>query len=219
MRWTANRKKAISESRMFAGKVVAEAFNQANRKPGVLVQSSAVGFYGPLGDERVDENFPNGDDYLSNVCREWENATQSVEALGIRRIIVRTGLVYNREAGIFPLLKLPFSLFVGGKLGTGRQYISWVHIDDVVGAIRFLIDHQQANGIFNLTAPLPLTNLDFSKTLGAAMKRPAVFPLPSFVMKLALGEVSTLALDGQRVLPNRLLEAGYSLITPIWRLP
>jgi NAD dependent epimerase/dehydratase family enzyme len=182
MRWTESRKRAIVESRLNAGAAVDEAIQAVNDRPKVLVQSSAIGFYGPLGNE---------------------------PELGVRRIVLRTGLVFSRDGGIFPLLKLPFSLFMGGPLGSGKQVISWIHIDDMVSAIRFLIENQQTQGIYNLTAPNPVTNKEFSLALGAAMKRPSFVPVPGFAMKLTLGEVSTLALDGQRVIPRRLLEAGY----------
>jgi uncharacterized protein (TIGR01777 family) len=118
--------------------------------------------------------------------------------------------VFSPTGGIFPLFKLPFSLFVGGRIGSGQQYLSWIHIDDLVNAIRFLVDHEGAQGVFNATSPTPVKNTDFARALGKAMRRPAFVPVPSFVLKLALGEASTLALDGQRVMPKRLLEAGYS---------
>lgn len=210
MRWTTKRKIQILESRLNAGKNISEALKSTNKKPKVLIQSSAVGFYGPMADELVDENTPNGNDFLAKVCREWEDSTKSVESLGIRRVVIRTGLVFSERGGILPLLKLPFSLFIGGPLGNGKQYLSWIHMDDVVNGIRFLMDNEGAQGIFNFSSPNPINNKDFSIMLGKAMKRPSLLPVPSFVMKLALGEAATLALDGQRVMPKRLLEAGYN---------
>ncbi|MBG7609267.1 MAG: TIGR01777 family protein [Anaerolineae bacterium] len=210
MRWSPKRKHRILQSRVDAGNKLSEAIKTVNKKPEVLIQSSAVGYYGPLSDELVDENFPSGNDFLADVCQQWEDSTQPVESLGIRRPIVRTGLVFSSQGGIFPLLKLPFSLYVGGPLGNGKQYLSWIHIDDVVQAIRFLIDNQTAQGIFNLSSPNPVTNKDFGAILGKAMKRPSLFPVPSFAMKAALGETATLSLDGQRVMPKRLLETGYN---------
>jgi uncharacterized protein (TIGR01777 family) len=210
MRWTPKRKIQILESRLNSGKIIVEALKATHKKPKVLIQSSAVGFYGPLADELVDENTPNGDDFLANVCREWEDSTKPVESLGVRRVIIRTGLVFSEQGGILPLLKLPFSLFIGGPLGNGKQYLSWIHMDDVVNGIRFLMDNEGAQGIFNFSSPNPINNKDFSIMLGKAMKRPSLLPVPSFVMKLALGEAATLALDGQRVMPKRLLEAGYN---------
>ena len=209
MRWTPKRKIQIQESRLNSGKIIFDALKSTHKKPEVLIQSSAVGFYGPLADEIVDENTPNGNDFLANVCREWEDSTKPVESLGVRRVVIRTGLVFSEQGGILALLKLPFAFFVGGSLGNGKQYLSWIHMDDVVNGIRFLIDNEGAQGIFNFSSPNPINNKDFSKTLGKAMKRPSLLPVPSFAMKLALGEAATLALDGQRVMPKRLLEAGY----------
>ena len=209
MRWTAKRKAQILESRVNAGKTITEAIRSVENKPGVLVQSSAVGIYGPLGGQIVDEDYPLADDFLAKVCRDWEDSTKGVEAFDVRRVILRTGLVFSKKGGIFSLLKLPFSLFLGGPLGSGNQYLSWIHIDDVVGAIKHLIEHRHAGGTYNLTGPNPVKNKVFSRMMGEVMKRPAFIPVPSLAMKLVLGEVSTLALDGQRVIPNRLLEAGF----------
>jgi uncharacterized protein (TIGR01777 family) len=209
MRWTGRRKKSILESRLNAGAAVTAAIQAVKNKPEVLVQASAIGFYGPLGDEPVDENVPNGSDYLATVCRDWEDSTKGVESLGVRRVVQRTGLVFSRTGGIFSLLRLPFSLFIGGPLGSGVQVISWIHIEDMVSAIRFLVENHHTQGVYNLTAPNPVTNQEFSAAMGTAMKRPSFVPVPTFVLKLALGEVSTLAVDGQRVIPLRLLEAGY----------
>lgn len=214
MRWTAKRKDAILQSRINAGKAIVEAIQASQNKPEVLVQSSAVGFYGPLRDEYVDEKNPKGDDFLSNVTQQWEDSTKAVEAAGVRRVVIRTGLVFSKDSGIFPLLALPFRLFVGGKLGSGNQYLSWIHIKDIVAAICFLIENKKTQGVYNLSAPNPVTNKRFAKTMGKVMRRPSFLPVPAFAMKLALGEVSTLALDGQRVIPNRLTDAGFSFEFP-----
>ncbi len=209
MRWTAKRKKQILESRLRSGEMISETIQLVGKKPKVLIQSSAVGYYGLLKDEVVDETFPNGDDFLAGVCQKWEDSTRPVEAIGVRRVIIRTGLVFSSRGGILPLFKLPFLLFVGGRIGSGQQYLSWIHVDDVVKGIRFLIDQQQMQGVYNMTSPGPLKNIDFARQLGRAMQRPAFVPVPAFVLKLVLGEVSTLALDGQRVVPKRLVEAGF----------
>ena len=209
MRWTAKRKAQILQSRVDAGKAITKAIQSIERKPGVLVQSSAVGIYGPLRDEIVDEDHPLAQDFLAGVCRDWEKSTKDVEALGVRRVIIRTGLVFSKEGGIFPLLRLPFSLFIGGPLGSGIQYLSWIHNDDVVGGISYLVEQDHAAGIYNLTSPDPISNKAFSREMGVRWNRPAWLPVPAFAMKLALGEVSTLALDGQRVVPARLIKSGY----------
>jgi uncharacterized protein (TIGR01777 family) len=210
MRWTSKRKKQILESREKGGEMISEAIRAVANKPKVLIQQSAVGYYGPMGDEIVDEIFPGGDDFLARVTHAWEESTKPVETLGVRRVVTRTGLVFSPKGGIFPLFKLPFSLFVGGKIGSGQQYLSWIHIDDLISAIRFLIDREGTQGVFNTTSPDPVKNADFAKVLGKVMRRPALIPVPSLALKLVLGEASTMALDGQRVMPKRLLEAGYT---------
>jgi uncharacterized protein (TIGR01777 family) len=189
--------------------MISEAIASVVNRPKVLIQQSAIGYYGALGDEIVDETFPNGNDFLAQVSQQWESSTKPVEALGVRRIVTRTGLVFTSRGGIFPLYKLPFSLFVGGRLGSGQQYLSWIHIDDLLTVYRYLIDNESAQGVFNATSPDPVSNTDFAKALGKAMNRPSFIPVPAFVLKLALGEASTLTLDGQRVMPKRLFEAGY----------
>ncbi|MBG7609349.1 MAG: TIGR01777 family protein [Anaerolineae bacterium] len=210
MRWTAKRKKQIAESRIIAGNKLSEAIKTLSKKPRLLIQSSAVGFYGPLGDELVDENYPAGKDFLAGVCQNWEESTREVESMGIRRVIVRTGLVFSKLGGIFPLLKLPFTLFVGGRIGDGQQYLPWIHIDDFVNAIKFLIDDEKSAGIYNFSSPNPVNNATFAQLLGKAIERPSIIPVPALVIKLALGEAATLALDGQRAVPQRLLESGYN---------
>lgn len=212
-RWTARRKQVIRQSRLDAGSAVVEAVQQAQQKPGVVIQSSAVGYYGPRADEKLDESASAGDDFLAQVCVEWEASTADVEAAGVPRAIIRTGIPFTVEGGAFPLLKLPFTLFVGGPFGDGQQYYSWLHYDDHIRAMRFLID-ARADGVYNLTAPNPVTNREFAKTLGHVMRRPSWLPVPAFAMRLALGEVSTVVLDGQRVLPQRLLDSGFHFHYP-----
>ena len=213
-RWTAERKRRIRESRTKAGKAVVAAVDAAVNKPDVIIQSSAVGYYGPHEDEFIDESFPAADDYLASVCVDWEASTAAVEELGVRRAIIRTGLVFTAQGGIFTRLQLPFKLFVGGPMGSGRQYYSWIHMHDYIAAIRFLIKEEAARGAFNLTAPNPVTSRQFGKTMGTVMGRPSVMPLPGFAMKTALGEVSMTALEGQRVIPKRLQELGFEFQYP-----
>lgn len=208
-RWTKERKRRILESRMDAGRAVVEAVQAATSKPSVVIQASAVGYYGPRGDEIVTEDTPPGSDFLAQVCVAWEASTEPVEQFGVRRAIVRTGVVLSTCGGALPRMALPFQFFVGGPVGNGRQYLPWIHIDDEVGAIRFLLEHENASGPFNLTAPSPVTNREFSKTLAKALKRPAWAPVPAFVLRLLFGEMATVLLDGQRAVPKRLQEAGY----------
>jgi uncharacterized protein (TIGR01777 family) len=213
-RWTAKRKRLIRESRVNAGLALVEAVRGAQRKPGVVIQASAVGYYGPRGEEEMSEDGSMGDDFLAQVCAEWEASSQAVEAMGVRRCVVRTGLVLTNAGGAFPLLKLPFYFFAGGPFGSGRQYYPWIHYADEIRALRFLIENKDAEGIFNLTAPNPVPNKEFARALGKALRRPSWLPAPAFAMKLALGEVSTVVLDGQRAIPAALQGAGFTFEYP-----
>lgn len=213
-RWTEERKQQIIQSRVNAGKAILEAIQAARVKPEVLVQASAIGFYGALGAEPVEENSSPGGDTMAHICIAWEQSTLAVETMGVRRVVIRTGVVFSRRGGALARLILPFKLFVGGPLGSGKQYLSWIHIDDEVGAIRFLMENKQANGVFNLTAPTPVNNAEFATIAGQVMKRPAFLPVPSFVFRLMFGEVATVVVDGQRVIPKRLSGLGFEFKYP-----
>ncbi|MBZ0283210.1 MAG: TIGR01777 family oxidoreductase [Anaerolineae bacterium] len=213
-RWTPERKRRIRDSRVNAGSAITEAIKAAANKPSVLIQSSAVGFYGPHGDEDVTEATPGGNDFLAETCKIWEDATSEVEKLGVRRAIIRLGLVLSSIGGVLPLQSLPFKLFVGGPIGSGKQQTPWIHIDDVVHGIRYLMDTPSAHGVYNLTAPEPLPNAAFGRAIGRALGRPSFFPAPGFAFKVAFGELSTLLLDGQRVVPKRLQESGFQFHYP-----
>ncbi len=182
----------------------------AEHKPKVVIQASAVGYYGATGDDAITEAHAPGNDFLAQVCEQWEAASASLDDLGVRRVVTRIGLVLSPDEGVLPRLMLPFRFFAGGTLGSGDQWYPWVHVDDVIRAIRFLIDHDGASGAFNLTAPNPLTNHDFSRVLGRVMHRPALLPVPAFALRLALGEMATLVLDGQRAIPQRLDDIGFT---------
>lgn len=214
-RWTSERKKRIRDSRINAGKAVTEAVKNAATKPGVVVQSSAVGYYGTHGDENITEQHPAGNDFLAEVCKEWEASTAEVETLGVRRPVIRSGVVLSTKGGVLPLMSLPVKLFAGGPIGSGKQQISWIHLDDEVKGIRFLIENANARGAFNLSAPEPLPNLAFTKAMGRALSRPVWLPTPGFAFKVAFGELGdTLLLKGQRVIPQHLQESGYSFHYP-----
>ncbi|GAB4475547.1 MAG: TIGR01777 family oxidoreductase [Anaerolineae bacterium] len=213
-RWTPARKRRILESRLNAGAAVIEAIRAAAQKPKVLLQGSAVGYYGPRGDEPVTEETGPGTDFLARVCVEWEDAVSEAAGLGVRTVYLRTGLPISPQGGVFPLVLLPFRLFVGGPLGSGRQYFPWIHIDDHIRAMRFLLEHPEASGPFNLSAPEPVTNRELSRAIGRVMGRPSFFAVPAFVLKLALGELSTLVLEGQRQLPSRLQALGFAFRFP-----
>lgn len=213
-RWTAERKGRIRDSRVNAGQAVVQAVQAATHKPPVLIQASAVGYYGPHGNEEVTEDTPPGNDFLAQVCLAWEASTASVETMGVRRAIIRTGLPLSNRGGIFPLFALPFRFFIGGPLGNGRQWLPWIHIADEIAAIRFLMERPEAHGPFNLSAPNPLTNAEFGRLLARLMGRPAFMPAPAFALRLVFGEMSTLLLDGQREIPRRLLSLGFRFRFP-----
>ena len=208
-RWTAARKKSILQSRLDAGEALVEAIRAAKIKPGVLVQASAIGYYGPLKDEIVDENRAAGSDFMANTCVAWEGSTADVESFDVRRIVIRSGVVLSAQGGAFTRLLLPFKLFAGGPLGNGKQYLSWIHMVDQVGAIRFLIENSVAQGVYNLTTPQPVTNAEFARIVGRVLHRPSFIPVPAFIFRLMFGEVATVVVDGQRVVPGRLLQLGY----------
>lgn len=213
-RWTAAKKRRIRESRVESGRAVLAAIRQAVQKPRVLLQGSAVGYYGRSGDELVTESHPPGSDFLAEVCVDWEASTAEVEALGVRRAVLRTGVVLSDAGGALPRMALPFRLLAGGPLGNGRQWFPWIHIADEVGAIRFLLEREDARGPFNLTAPRPLTNRDFSRAVGKALHRPSLMPAPGLALRLVLGEMADMLLYGQRAVPHRLLEHGYAFRYP-----
>ncbi|HSS49740.1 MAG TPA: TIGR01777 family oxidoreductase [Thermoanaerobaculia bacterium] len=213
-RWTESRKRRIRESRVESGRAVLAAIRQAKEKPKTLLQGSAVGLYGPCGDEVVTEGHAPGTDFLADVCVDWEASTAEAETLGVRRALLRTGIVLSGDGGALPKMSLPFRLGAGGPLGGGRQWLPWIHIADEVGAIRFLLEQDDTRGPFNLTAPQPLTNRDFSRALGKALHRPSLAPAPGFALRLVLGEMADMLLNGQRAVPQRLLEMGYAFRFP-----
>ena len=209
-RWTEERKQRIYTSRLNAGKAVIEAISAATVKPKVLVQASGIDYYGSRGDEILTEESSPGSNFLAEVCFDWEASTAAAERMGVRRPVIRTGLVLSKQGGAWPKIVLPFRLFAGGPMGSGRQYWPWIHLEDEVRAIRFLIDHPDATGPFNLTAPTPLTNREFAEALGRVMGRPSFFPAPAPALNLALGEMSMLLLDSRRAVPKRLEEMGFT---------
>lgn len=213
--WTDARKKEIEESRVNAGKAVVEAISAASVKPRVLIQSSAVGYYGVQNNDKVlTEDTPPANDFLGRTCQAWEASTVAVEALGVRRVIIRTGVVLDMQGGALPKMVLPFRFFAGGPIGNGRQWFPWIHYCDEVEAIRFLIQTEAASGPYNLTAPNPIRSSELAKAIGKVMKRPAFAPAPAFVFKTMFGEMSTVLLDGQQAVPKRLQELGYQFKFP-----
>jgi uncharacterized protein (TIGR01777 family) len=214
-RWTDERKALIRESRAYAGQAVVEAVDQASQKPGVVIQASGVGYYGAHGDEIVTEEGKAGRGFGARVASEyWEPSTAPVESMGVRRVVIRSGPVLSTDGGALPRQLLPFRLFVGGPMGSGKQWYSWIHMADQVAAIRFLIKNEAASGPFNLTAPNPLTNAQFAKVVGRVMGRPSFVPLPGFALELAFGEVAGVLLEGQRAVPQRLVDLGFEFQFP-----
>lgn len=213
-RWTAERKRRITDSRVNAGQAVAEAVQKVKNKPGVVIQASAVGYYGPTGDEEITEESPMGSDFLAEVCKVWEASTAEVEQMGVRRAIIRTGLPLSMEGGVLTRLHLLTFLGGGGPIAGGRHYFPWIHIKDEIRAIRFLIDTPEASGPFNLSAPNPVTQREFARVLGKVMRRPSFVPTPGFAFTLAFGEVGKLLTQGQRQIPKRLLELGFEFEFP-----
>ena len=213
-RWTKRRKEIIRQSRLEAGRAVVEAVKQATQKPRLLVQASAVGYYGPHGDEPVIEETPAGSDFLGRLCQEWEASTAEVERLGVRLVILRTGLPLTLKGGAFPSLVLPFRIFAGNTFGSGRQFYPWINFDDYIAAVRFLIDDPKSSGPYNLSAPNSVTNREFARTIGKVMHRPSFFPVPRFALEIPFGEVATVVMDGQRVVPIRISNAGFQFRFP-----
>ncbi|ARF80677.1 TIGR01777 family oxidoreductase [Kitasatospora aureofaciens] len=213
-RWSDSYKRDIRESRVYGTETVAVALAALKEPPRVLVSASAVGWYGQTGDRVIDEDSPAGDDFLAEVCLEWEAAARPAERAGIRVVHPRTGMVLSAAGGagsrLFPLFKLG----LGGRLGSGQQYWSYISLADEVAALRFLIDREDLSGAFNLTAPEPATNAELTAAIGRALRRPTPFPVPEAVLKVVLGELAVEVVGSHRVVPRRLLEAGFRFAHP-----
>lgn len=213
-RWNEARKKAIRQSRIGSTRLLIEGLRSLKNPPKLLVSASAVGFYGDGGQAEIDESSPAGNGFLPDVCQEWEKTTMEALGLGIRAACVRIGIVLSTKGGALGRMLLPFKLGLGGPLGSGAQWMPWVHIDDIVGAFRFVIENDDLVGAVNGTAPNPVTNANFSKALGQALHRPAVLPVPAFALKMLFGEMSQILLEGQRAQPKKLLTTGYEFKYP-----
>jgi uncharacterized protein (TIGR01777 family) len=206
--WTKAVKQEFWDSRTNAGQVVVEAVTQATRRPKVLIQSSGIGHYGLTG-SMADEDTPPADDFLARLTVAWEDSTKPVEDLGVRRAVIRSAVVLGRQGGLLGLMALPVKLFAGGPIGGGKQAVPWIHVADEVGAIRFLMENEAARGPFNLIAPEATSNADFYRELAKALHRPYWFPTPAFLLRLVLGEMSSLVVDGRFAQPKRLGGLGY----------
>lgn len=217
-RWTQARKLAFRESRIGLTHQLVDWMEGLEQRPAVFVSGSAIGWYGPRGDETLTEDCRHGDDFSARLCLDWEAAALKAEALAVRVCRLRTGIVLGRSGpaggGALAQMLPAFRLGGGGPMGSGRQWMSWIHIADHVALMRWLIDSASAQGAYNGTAPTPVTNAEFARTLGAALHRPAVLPMPGFALKLIVGEMAEILLTGQRVLPQRSLDQGFRFRFP-----
>jgi uncharacterized protein (TIGR01777 family) len=210
-RWTSDRKREIRESRTKGTRLLSGTLAGLAKKPAVLVSASAIGYYGPRGDEELTEDSAPGDDFLAGVCVGWEQATAPATEAGIRVATIRSGVVLSPRGGVLKRMLFPFQLGLGGRMGTGKQYMSWISLDDEVSAVRDLLGRDDVSGPVNLTAPNPVTNSEFTKTLGAVLRRPTAIPTPMTPLKVLYGRelIQHLLLSGQRVRPKRLEASGY----------
>jgi uncharacterized protein (TIGR01777 family) len=212
-RWNATFKETLRSSRIQATANVVQALAREPRRadgtPKVLVNGSAIGIYGPQADAELDETSPPAADFLAQLCRDWENAAEAATGAGVRVVCLRTGIVLAADGGALPQMLPPFRMFVGGPVGSGRQFMSWIHQEDESGLILHALDNMHASGAVNATAPQPVTNRDFSRTLGRVLHRPSFLPMPAFALRVLIGEAAYVISTGQRVLPTRALQLGY----------
>jgi uncharacterized protein (TIGR01777 family) len=209
-RWTEEKKKQIRESRVSGTELLSKSLARLPQPPATFVCASAIGFYGDRGDEVLTEQSSPGSNFLARVCLDWERATSAAAEKGIRVVSARFGIILDAQGGALAQMLPPFRLGAGGRIGGGKQWMSWIALDDVVGALRFVLGNKSVAGPVNFVAPNPVTNSEFTKTLGHALSRPTFFPIPAFGVRLAFGEMGSLLLASQRVTPTILQTAGYS---------
>ncbi len=215
LRWSDEKKKAIRDSRVHGTRTMIETFEKLKKKPEVFISASAIGFYGDRGDEEMTETSAVGDTFLAETSREWEAESRRAEDLGIRTVILRNGIVLSRDGGALATMMTPFKLGVGGVIGSGKQWMSWVSLDDVVAAVNFALENEKLRGAVNVAAPNAVTNEEFTKTMGEVLYRPTFIPLPEFAVHMLMGEMGdALLLDSTRVVPKRLLDAGFEFKYP-----
>jgi len=208
-RWTPAQKRSILDSRQLGTQKIVEAIDLATVKPQVLINASAIGYYGTSETSKFDETSPAGTDFLAEVCAAWETAAQAVTANGTRVVILRLGIVLGENGGALGKMLAPFSAFVGGPIGSGNQWFSWIHRDDVVKLIIAALNDPKMQGVYNATAPNPITMTEFAQTLGTVMNRPSWLPVPNFALEAMLGEGAIVVLQGQQVVPTRTLAQGF----------
>jgi uncharacterized protein (TIGR01777 family) len=213
-RWNPARKAQLRDSRIRATRSLAAALKAATTPPPVFISGSAVGYYGASGDTPLTETSPAGKDFLAQLCQDWEREAQAAARPDVRIVLLRTGIVLERSGGALPQMMLPFRFFAGGKIGSGRQYVSWIHRLDWIEIVRWLVQASEVSGPVNATAPEPVTNKTLAKAIGRAMKRPALLPVPGFALKIAVGELADSLLTGQRALPVVAQKHGYHFRYP-----
>jgi len=212
-RWNDKRKAELYASRIDTTRALVTALAKMNARPRVLVSASATGFYGNRGDELLTEESQPGNDFLSTTAKDWEAEALKAEAIGVRVVLARFGVILARDGGALPKMVLPFRFFAGGKIGSGQQWMSWISLDDVIDILRLALENGNVRGPINVISPQPVQNAEFTKTLASAMHRPALFPAPPFALRLALGEMAdALLLSSQRVLPKKLECLGYRFL-------
>jgi uncharacterized protein (TIGR01777 family) len=213
-RWTPQRKARLRDSRVLATRSLATAITASAARPPVFISGSAVGYYGDTDGRTVTEAAPAGQDFLAHLCEDWEGEAKRAESAGVRVVVVRTGIVLESSGGALPRMMLPYRFFAGGPLGSGRQYVSWVHRLDWMEIVRWIVQTSEARGPINATAPQPVTSRELSRALGHALHRPSLLPVPGFALRLAVGEMAGSLLTGQRAIPQQALSLGYHFRYP-----
>jgi uncharacterized protein len=213
-RWTRKRKELIMSSRINTTRSLVESIKKAASKPKVLISASAIGYYGDYGDEYVTEDTSPASDFLAEVCKAWEAEALKAQEIGIRVVLIRIGGVLESDGGALPKMMTSFKFLLGGPIGSGKQWFSWIHRDDVAGIIKYALENESVSGPVNAVSPNPVRNKEFSSALGKALSRPSFLPVPGFVLKTALGELAEMLLTGQRVLPEKILKSGYNFKHP-----
>lgn len=213
-RWTAAYKQKILSSRVETTQAIVKAIQRSQKKPSFLINASAIGFYGPRGDEEITEDSPHGNDFLADVCKAWEAHALRAQDFKVRVALLRIGIVLEKGGGALAKMLLPFQLGLGGPVGSGSQWMSWIHLKDLIGIISFVLEKSSVSGPVNATAPNPVRMREFARTLGNVLHRPAFLPAPAFALRIVLGEMSNLILTGQHVLPRKILGAGYRFRFP-----
>lgn len=212
--WTAARKQVLKDSRIGITEQLVRTMQAATHKPRVLLSGSAIGIYGNTGSDDIDEGSPTADDFAACLCRDWERAAEPADMLGVRTVLLRTGLVLHESGGMLKKMRMPFQLGLGSRLGTGRQMMSWIHRHDYLNAVQFLLDNAECRGAFNLTAPRPVSNAEFTCALAESLNRKALLVTPEWLLKPVLGERSILLFGGQNVIPAKLSDAGFAFRYP-----